>query len=398
MKNPETSNTEKTVVFAGGGTGGHLFPALAIAERLVDAGGGLRCVFACSQRPLDAEILKKETLNGVPVEFVPIRAQPFGVRPKALWRFVSNWGGSVAESRAVLQEASRRGPVVVVAMGGFVAAPMVQAARVEKVRTLMVNLDGVPGKSNRWAAKHVEQVLTAAAIDPSLGYGHWKQIPPIVRRAAVAPASAAECRKRLGLDPQRPVLLITGGSQGAGSINLFMRKFVEVHAEMMRAGGWQVLHQTGGVSRDGSDPVREMEVAYAAAGIEAVVRPFVQGFGEWWGAAELAMSRSGAGSVAEVWANGVPTVFLPYPYHKDQHQKKNAEGLVAAGAAVLVEDAVSVEANMRVLGPVVAGLMGDGGKRGEIREKLKGIGPANGAEQASEVVGGLFEGYKTKSE
>src|SRR5690606_17160522 len=115
------------------------------------------------------------------------------------------------------------GRIVAVAMGGFVAAPCAQAARVEKVELALVNLDAVPGKANRWIARRADRVLTAADVGPP----EWARIGAIVRRQALAPGSPAACRAALGLDPDRPVLLVTGASQGARSLNELMVELVE---------------------------------------------------------------------------------------------------------------------------------------------------------------------------
>src|SRR5262245_27487710 len=142
-----------TILFAGSGTGGHLFPALAIAEQVIERAPGTRTRFLCSDRPLDAEILKAERLRDSAVEFDVVPAKPFGSRPLTLAKFVWSWGGAVRAGREAIAAAKKDGPVWVVAGGGFVAAPVVQAARAEKVPVLMLNLDAVPGRANRWIAR-----------------------------------------------------------------------------------------------------------------------------------------------------------------------------------------------------------------------------------------------------
>lgn len=363
--------TTLTVLFAGGGTGGHIFPALAVAEALLAMRPGVQARFLCSSRPLDAQILSAQRVAGAPAEFAAVPAQPFGLRPRAAIRFLASWGGAVRAGREEIRAARARGPVIVAAFGGFVAAPVVQAARAERVPTLMVNLDAIPGKANRWIARHASRVLTAA---PAQGTS-WTQIRPIVRSASVTDRTPADCRAACGLDASVPVLLITGGSQGAGSINTFMGAFVREHASAI--SGWQILHQTG---KDGAD---EMRAAYAAAGVRASVTPFITAMGLAWGAADAAVGRAGAGTVAEAWANRVPTLFLPYPYHKDQHQKFNAMPLVSTGAALLATDHIDASANMRDAGLLLASLLTNEqtqeGPRTKIRAALAALGPADGA-------------------
>lgn len=136
------SPSDLSVIFAGGGTGGHLFPALAIAQALHRTHPGARSIFVCSQRPLDARILAGERIAEREIDFRPIPAQPVGLSPRRLFAFVRGWGGAVRASRAIMAEekAAGRG-VVVAAMGGFVAAPAVRAAVLEGCPAVMVNLD-----------------------------------------------------------------------------------------------------------------------------------------------------------------------------------------------------------------------------------------------------------------
>lgn len=382
---PPPPSAHGVVIFAGGGTGGHLYPGLAIAEELRAyaklSGKTVSCVFVCSDRPLDAEILRKaqETAVASP-------AKPLALRPRGLFRFMRTWGRAVREARGVLRNARKDsidGRVVVVAMGGFVAAPVAQAARVERVPIVLVNLDAVPGKANRfiaWRARHQRGVAgngegVVSTIPVRSGTpGEWPVVGPIVRERALAAGAPEECRLRLGLDPKLPVLMVTGGSQGAKSINNLMVEYAKREAPLL--AGWQILHQCGKAEEDG---VRR---GYAEAGIpatRAIVQEFSDRMGDWWGAAELAVSRSGAGSVAEAWANRVACVFLPYPFHKDEHQRWNAEPLSKAGGAVLAKDAIDARANMENAGKELARLMRDAGARAAMREALATLGPAKGA-------------------
>lgn len=371
--NGQTSNTLETnraFVLAGGGTGGHIFPNLAIAEQLAALLGRTpRCVFAVSGRPLDAQILKDESR-----EFEVIPAEPFVLRPRGLLRFLNSWGKSVRTARAVIQKLRHEhGQVEVVATGGFVSATVAQAARAERVPVTLVNLDATPGRANRWIARHATRVFTAAET-PGV---KWPVIRPIVRAAALASGDTRACRSKLGLDPDRPVLLVTGASQGAGSINKLLVAMVEKHATDFTSRGWQVIHQTG--PRTGTKDIDDSRAALKSAGIDAIVEPFFRQMGLAWGAADLAVSRSGAGSVAEAWANATPSVFLPYPYHKDQHQRANAAALVRAGACVIEDDLIEADKNIARAGATVLSLLRRGEKREAMRAALRGLGPADGA-------------------
>jgi UDP-N-acetylglucosamine--N-acetylmuramyl-(pentapeptide) pyrophosphoryl-undecaprenol N-acetylglucosamine transferase len=365
-----------TFLFAGGGTGGHLYPGLAIAEAILAARPDAHCRFLCSERPLDAEVLAQETLDGRAVEFEPIPAKPFGLRPGTLWRLVTSWGSAVRAARGALSR--EPGPVVMVAMGGFVAAPAVQAARAQRAPRVLVNLDAVPGRANGWIARHATRVLTAAPASARVPGPGWEPIPPIVRRSVLSVGSPGECRRALGLEPERPTLLVTGASQGAETINGLMRAFARSDAGAL--AGWQVIHQTG---KAGLEQTRG---AYEEAGVPCLVRPFFERMSLCWGSADLALSRAGAGSVGEAWATATPTLFLPYPYHRDQHQHANARALVEAGGALVLEDLIDPDANLRSAGRALANLLGEPAARDQMRAALRRLGPADGAERAARVL------------
>jgi len=363
-----------SVLFAGGGTGGHLFPALAIARALVEQRRDARTVFLCSTRPLDARILSGEGIAGKPAAFVPIPAQPVGLSPGRLIAFVRGWGRAVDAAReAIRAERAKGNAVVIAAMGGFVAAPAVRAARLERCPAVMVNLDAIPGKANRWIARRVERVLTALPVS---GRGAWRCVGPIVRGEAIAREDAAACRARLGLDPCLPTLLVTGGSQGAQTIN---RLVVDL-AHKGGLAGWQVIHQAG------AGAVSAVREAYARAGVPCRAEEFIREMGAAWGASDLCVSRAGAGSVAEAWANRVPTLFLPYPFHRDGHQAANARVLVQMGGAVLATDRIDPGANEHEVAPILRRLLADSDERVRMRTALRDAGQTDGASQAAEVL------------
>lgn len=382
------SRRSRAYVFAGGGTGGHLFPGLAIAERVLElerarGGGNVEMVFLCSDRAIDAKILSEARLGDAPVRFEPTRAAPFVVRPRGMMRFVGGWGPTIRQTRGVIRALRAKADVRMVALGGFVAAPAVQAARVEKTPVTMLNLDAVPGLANRWISKRVGvtgAVYSSAEVDDPIARGArpWSFIPPIVRTAACAPGDAATCRGALGLDPRLLTLVVTGASQGARSINRLMEAIVRTRRDAL--AGWQVFHQTG------KDEVARTTELYREAGIPARVESFIASMGLVWGAADVAVSRAGAGSVGEVWANRVATVFMPYPYHKDQHQRVNARVLESRGACVVVEDRIEPGPNMELAGAAVIGLLTDAGRRAALRDAITALGPADGAERVARAL------------
>lgn len=333
------------VAFLGGGSGGHIYPALAVADELhalLGAGGG-RAVFLTGDRPADATALEGAVVFGLPAERVALPARPPSLRPAGLARCVASWGGSVRAARASLASLrSACGRVVAMSTGGYVSAPAAQAARVEGVPLVLVALDAVVGKANRYVARRARRRLMAQ----DTAAGRWEAVGPIVGPAARPPADARTCRTHLGLAAGAQTLLVLGGSQGASSLNALLEHLCASRPEAMQ--GWQVVHVSGGGHWE-----RRLRDAYAHAGVPASVMAYAAPIGWAWGAADLALTRAGAGAVAEARASRTPAIFLPYPYHRDQHQGRNAAALVEAGAAVVVRDLVSPQENARVVAPLL---------------------------------------------
>lgn len=324
---PDAVDKHPNILIIGGGSGGHISPGLAIAESISKIGGG--CHVLCSERAID-----RSMLEGEGVSFQGMPARPFSTRPAGLWRCLRGIRHCTSDVLA-LMESQRFDSVL--ALGGFVAAsvmPGILKARRSKHITgfngkiVLLNLDRIPGKANRQIARKADVVLTAVETVQS-GFASMTTGLPI-RSAAMAKGSKSQCRLALGLEPDRTTLLITGASQGASSLNRLMFRLIEEYPEPMR--NFQVIHLSGQQSQD------NLQEAYESAGIKAVVQPFMHEMGIAWGAASMTISRAGANSVAEIQANAVPAIFLPYPHHRDQHQVHNAQPLVDAGGSHIVLD------------------------------------------------------------
>lgn len=365
-----------SVLFAGGGTGGHIYPAIAIAEQLRQTDPTLPIRFLVSQRDVDARIL-----TGAGYDFTQVPARPPSIRPVALLRFVASWGRTVRVCReAIRAMTSARRRTVLVSTGGFVAAPAVVAARAEQAPRVVISLDAVPGKATRFAAGFAGVRLNASGAD--LG-SRWTPVGPLIRRAARADAPAADARRRFDLAPDVRTLLITGGSQGASSINEFMAAFADAHADALAS--WQVIHQTGDEAAS-----EALALLYRQAGARAHVTPFTDRMGDAWAAADLALGRAGAGTVAEARASATPALFLPYPHHRDEHQRRNAAPLENAGAAIIVRDRVNPEANLANAGDALSVLLGDDAKRAAMANAYAKLGSGDGAPKAASVIKDLL--------
>lgn len=328
---------EHTYIFAGGGTGGHLFPGIAVASELRRRRPDAVITFLTTTRDLDATLLSQADFAQITQ---PVR--PFTVHPLRMPGFWINWRRAVRAATDLMKDSR---PDAVLGLGGYAAGPAVVAARSLGVRTAILNPDAVPGIANRYLARYADVVV----LQWDVSREHFSSRVecrtlgcPI--REMFLNADRAAGRRAFGLDPDRPVLLVTGASQGARTVNRVMQRvwpeFVAEHGE------WQLLHLSGPLDEE------ETKEAYRNIG-GVVVRAFVH---EMWlalAAADAVVSRAGASTLAELTALGLPSVLLPYPYHRDKHQHANANVLVDAGAAMLVDDLIDTERNR---GPVLAAL------------------------------------------
>lgn len=310
-------------VFSGGGTGGHLFPGLAVANALRRREADAEFTFFTTSRALDRELLANTEYAQVPQ---PV--QPMTMRPWRWPAFLLAYAQSVAAARRWLR---KKQPRAVLGLGGYAAAPPVIAARQLGIRTAILNPDAIPGRANQHLATRADLVVLQwdASREHFPKHVNSRTLGcPI--RSDFAGTDAAEGRRRFGLDAERPVLLVTGASQGARSVNETLRlvwpEFVGDHAE------WQLLHLTGAAEECST------RVAYEQAGVPATVLAFTREMAHALAAADVVISRAGASTLAELTALGKPAILLPYPYHRDRHQHANAQVLVDAGAALMIED------------------------------------------------------------
>lgn len=327
-------------VFSGGGTGGHLYPGLAVAAALHIRAPEAKFTFFTTRRPLDRELLSRSGFDQIEQ---PVR--PFSARPWHWPQFWSAWRRSVNLASQILQQ---QRPRAVLGLGGYAAAPPVVAARRLGIPTAILNPDAIPGKANRFLARRADLVVVQWEDSKQHFSGHpdCRAIGCPIRAAFAAP-NPQSARRSLALHDQRPLLLVTAGSLGARSVNeavmLAWPRFLRAHPD------WQLVHVTG--AKDEA-MVRDSYARSAAATVLA----YTHEMPDLLAAADLVVARAGASTLAELTALGRPAVLFPYPYHRDRHQHANAGVLVRAGAAILLEDTRDGTANAALLQPVLARL------------------------------------------
>jgi UDP-N-acetylglucosamine--N-acetylmuramyl-(pentapeptide) pyrophosphoryl-undecaprenol N-acetylglucosamine transferase len=363
----------RSILLAGGGTGGHIYPNVAIAEALAELAPEVTPRFLVSARESDAAIMDK---LGYAYHRSPVQPLPSLRKPWQAIGFLTAWRRAVREVRATFVE---HDIAMVIATGGFVSGPGIVGATRAGLPHALVNLDAVPGKANRRLVKLCPDVFTAYA-HPLLPGATTIGLP--MRAASRFDGTPREAKLALdmGLDPDRPLLFVTGATHGAESIVRLMEAWVGAVDSVAALDRWQVLHQCGTLDPDALAKV------YADAHVTARVVDYLNGMGAAWRAADLAIARAGAGTVAEAWANGTATVFLPNPYHHDQHQRHNAQPMVDAGGAIMLTDHVQPATNLAEVVPAIAALLEDDVRREAMRQTAESTRPPDGARTVAEWI------------
>jgi UDP-N-acetylglucosamine--N-acetylmuramyl-(pentapeptide) pyrophosphoryl-undecaprenol N-acetylglucosamine transferase len=323
------------VVIAGGGTGGHLFPGIAVARELLRRSPDARVTFAGTARGIEARVVPREGFELDLLRSAGLK----GTTPAALVRGVALLPLSGMDAWRIV---SRRAPDVVVGVGGYSSGPVVMTAALRGIPTVLLEQNAVPGLTNRSLARFV----TAAAVT-------FESTAAYFGRRAIVTGNPVRSEfftpdELLPSAVRRPRVLIVGGSQGAHAINVAM---VEAAPKLAAfPGGLAVTHQTG--ERD----VELVRNAYLRAGLDAVVEPFLFTMDREVKGADLIVCRAGATTLAELTAAGRPALLVPLPTAADDHQRKNAEVLVAAGAADVMDQASMTGQS---LGDRITSLLGD---------------------------------------
>jgi len=302
------------VVIAGGGTGGHLFPGLALADELVARGCAV--TFVGTAAGIEA---REVPAAGYPLRLVPGRQLRGGGPVRAAAGLVAAVQGAL-HCRALLGELR---PQLVVGVGGYASVAAVLAARLRGTPTILLEQNAIPGAANRLLGRIARRVCvgfeaTVARFPPGRAVHTGNPIRGSILAGSVRPPGAP------------PGILVFGGSQGAHRLNAAMLDAARLLGPA--AQRLTIVHQTG---RDDVDEVRR---GYAALGITARVEPFITDMAAAYASADVALSRAGAMSCAELTAVGLPSILVPYPHAADDHQRFNAQILVDAGAAHMILD------------------------------------------------------------
>ena len=341
------------VVLAGGGTGGHIFPALALADAIRRREPDVRVHFVGTEHGLEASHVRAA---GYPLEFVasrPLLGRGAGAALRALYTLLRG----MLQARRILRRLHAQ---LVIGVGGYASVPTVAAAALTRTPTALLEPNARPGRANRLLGRFSREIFVQ--FDEARGYfprdrTHLLGYPvrTFKRTEAAAPDGALR-------------LLVLGGSQGAHSIN---RAMCGLLGQLDAAESFRITHQTG--ARDYED----VKTAYAQAGVQAEIAAFFDDVLERLDAADLVVARAGAATIAELCATGTASILAPYPYAADDHQMANARELERAGASLVLPDGELSEK----LAPAIRALAADPDRRHRMAAAAAGRARPDAAER-----------------
>jgi UDP-N-acetylglucosamine--N-acetylmuramyl-(pentapeptide) pyrophosphoryl-undecaprenol N-acetylglucosamine transferase len=302
------------VIFAGGGTGGHLFPGLAVAREFQERDSMTEILFVGTERGIEARVLPRE---GFRLETIPVR----GLRGRGMRGFLDAlWGIPAGLFRSLRIIRSFR-PDFIIGLGGYASGPLLLAGKLRGLRCAIMEQNLRPGFTNRFLARFVDRVFTSyresaahfssAQVLETGNPVRWRRLPEVKRS-------------------EKFVLLVFGGSAGAHRINLAVVDSMKRLTDL--AGRLQVIHQTGQAD------FAAIKEVYDALPFDAAVLPFIEKMDEAYARADLVLCRAGATTLAELTAFGKAAILIPFPYAIYDHQRGNAQALQDRGAAEMILD------------------------------------------------------------
>lgn len=359
------------VAIAGGGTGGHLFPALAVAEVLQERGHEV--LIFISEKEIDA--LATKDRNEFRFEKLPSVPMPRLLSP-AIFGFLKRFNESLSCCKSFFR---RFQPDAVLGMGGFTSTVPILAGKMMGRITFLHESNAIPGKANRLNARMVNCVL--------LGFEdcvkHFPKTPSEVtgtpiRRTLINPVSKEEALAAFGLQNDRKTLLVMGGSQGAHGINQAMIKALPLLADIPL----QIIHLTG------LEDEQIMIANYRRENLNAYVAAFSHRMEEAYSAADFAIARSGAASLTELSHFGIPSLLIPYPFAAENHQALNAEIFERAGAAKVLDQS---ETTGETLAATVRGFLEDPERLELMAERCRRLAPRDAALRVVQTIEKAFK-------
>ena len=352
------------IMLTGGGTGGHLFPGIAVAEALCERLPGSEVVFIGDRRRMDQTSLKKHG-------FAVRRIHSHGIKGKSLLQLLKALAVMPFSFCEALFHVLNFRPHIVVGVGGYVTGPVIAAARLAGRRTIIHEQNAIPGLANRKLGKFAQKICLS--IPGSERY--FREEKTVLTGNPVRRTILNLTREEKREKKEKLTLLILGGSQGARAVNrLATEALIQFFGSFSRE--LHIIHQTG------SADIGMVRESYGSAGIKAVTASFFYGMEDVYREADIVISRAGATTLAELAALGKPAVLIPYPYAADNHQEKNANYYVEGGGALMFPEN---ELTSRILADAVRRLLTAEERCVKMGEAMKRLAFPDAAEKMADV-------------
>lgn len=367
------------IIVSGGGTGGHIYPALTLIRTIQKYRPEAQFLYVGTHHGLEADIIPKE---GIEFRAVDIQGFERRLTPVNILRAFQALGG-VVKAMKIVRDFK---PDIAIGTGGYVCGPILLASALMGVPTLIQEQNVIGGITNKILSRFVTKVAvgTKEAIANFMEKKTVFTGNPI--RAEIMTAKKSNAVKSFGLDPKKKTVLVSGGSRGARSINKAMIGLHRYYAGNSRV---QILHVTG---KGGYDEVMR-DIKDAGIDIEEAgnlfVEPYLYDMPQAMAAADLAIFRAGAIGIAELTARGIPSILIPYPFAAENHQEFNARAVVKGGAAKMILDK---ELTAEKLFSVTEELLSDEGKLDRMKRASKRLGKPDAAEKITAMIIALAKG------
>lgn len=320
----------KRIIISGGGTGGHIYPAITIYKELAELEPDAEFLYVGTKEGLEASLVPKE---GIPFETLPVE----GLQRRLSLQTVKALGKSAGSMLKAVYLINKFKPDVVIGTGGYVCGPILLAAALRKIPTLIQEQNVIAGITNRILGKFVDIVAVGYA-DAAKSFTESKRViwtgNPV--RPEVLVDTREEGRDFFDLQDDEFTVLIAGGSRGARSINTAM---IEVHRHFKNTPKLKLIHVTG--QKEYPSVMEKLGLSEGSQfGSTSLILPYLHEMPKALAAADLAIFRAGAVGLAELAVRGIPSILIPYPYAAEDHQTYNARTLVSAGASRMIVDQV----------------------------------------------------------
>lgn len=365
LKKKIPNGGKRGVLIACGGTGGHLFPGIAVAEQLISR--GRKVVLLISEKQIDQ--IASKNYPHLRFEQLPSLAMPKPWSPK-MAPFLAKFAAGLKRSRELIKEIDAD---TVLGMGGFTSTAPLFAGKLSGCVGMIHESNAIPGRANRLNAKLSQYALCGWDACAKHFGSKAKVVGTPVRSTLYKMPEKVEAREHFGLVPDRFTLLIMGGSQGARGINQAVVEMLQFFEPELI----QMLHITGPAE------FKEVSAGYAKTDIRSHVVPFCSEIEQAYAAADLSVCRSGASSLTEMSVVGLPGILVPYPHAADDHQNRNAEVFTDPGACVTIQQA---DVNAQSLAQAVAEIGTDPEKLKSMKEKMLELAPNNAARAIRQLI------------